>query len=647
MKLEGNTNKLVSYSRAGDVFHYRWAARRCLKLIQPTSNMEMVVIEGSQESKKAGEYVIDVSEYYKHDDLKRSIEYYQLKHTSVQQNKPFTLSGLKDTIIGFSERYQQHVKEKSLNGVSFTVITNRKVDETFKQELIAIIEDKKVNKVFKQTLKKYTNLDGKELIAFCKLLKLEDSEGNYNIQKEQLRTEMALFQPGSIDTAQVANIVSLIQEKVLPDSNGEIKKEEVLKRFGVTSEKQLFPAPPMFEELDKITIRYQYHTLLESITNSEHPQIINAEGGVGKSVFSQYILKALPNGSLGIAYDCFGSGKYRSRSEPRHKHRDALVQIINELASIGLCERILVKDTTQESDIMRDFLSRIEITIKSLKKSVSSAKLFILIDAADNSEMAAHEFGDSCFANELLREQFPKDCKLVLLCRPERTHLLKPSRFISILNLQPFSIEETFENLKKWFPKVNQSESLEFHRLTNGNPRVQMNSIVAANSSVNELLMYLGPSSVTVEKQIEQQLNYAVKKIKDSLPEDYQTSINKICTGLASLPPNIPIHVLARASGVKIEDVKSFVADIGRSLWLLDSSVQFRDEPTETWFRNTFLGSVHEFGSYIKILEPLAIEFTYVAEVLPQLYLQAKQYNQLISIALSDTLLPTNNPIGM
>jgi hypothetical protein len=645
MKLEGNTNKLVSYSRAGDVFHYRWAARRCLKLIQPKSNMVKVVIERSLAQEKAGEDVIDVSEYYEVADLKSRIEYYQLKHTSVQQNKPFTLSGLKDTVIGFSKRYQQHVKEKSLNGVSFTVITNRKVDETFKQNLVAIIEGNNVNRKFIQTLKSYTNLDGKELIAFCKLLNLDDSEGNYNIQKEQLRTEMALFQPGSIDTTQVANIVSLVQEKVLPDSNGEINKEEVLKRFGVTSEKQLFPAPPLFEELDKITIRDQYHTLLENITNSEHPQIINAEGGVGKSVFSQYILNALPNGSLGIAYDCFGSGKYRSRSEPRHKHRDALVQIINELASIGLCERILVKDTTQESDIMRDFLSRIEITIKSLKKSVSSAKLFIIIDAADNSEMAANEFGDSCFANELLREQFPKDCKLVLLCRPERTHLLKPSSFIEILNLQPFSKEETFENLKKWFPEVNLSESLEFHRLTNGNPRVQMNSIIAANSSVNELLIYLGPSGVTVEKQIEQQLNYAVKKIKDTLPEDYQTIINKICTGLASLPPNIPIHVLAKASGVKIEDVKSFVSDIGRSLWLLDSSVQFRDEPTETWFRNTFLGSEHEFSSYIEILEPLAIEFTYVAEVLPQLYLQAGQYDQLISIALSDTLLPINNPI--
>lgn len=81
MKLDENTYDLVSYSRAGDVFHYRWAARRCLKLIQPTLNLESVVIEGSEEKKKAGEYVIDVSEYYNSTASKKRIEYYQLKHT--------------------------------------------------------------------------------------------------------------------------------------------------------------------------------------------------------------------------------------------------------------------------------------------------------------------------------------------------------------------------------------------------------------------------------------------------------------------------------------------------------------------------------------------------------------------------------------
>lgn len=645
MKLVENTTRLVAYSRAGDIFHYRWAARRCLKLIQPNSNLESVFIEGSQERKKAGEYVIDVSEYYDIPGLNRRIEYYQLKHTTVRHEEPFTLSGLKDTIVGFSKRFQQHANEKSLEGVSFTIITNRKIGWSFKQNLDKIVNNEDVNKTFKATIKKYTNLADKDLICFCGLLKLEDSEGNYNIQKQDLRIEMARLQPGSIDSAQVDSIVALVQEKVLPHSNGKIIKEEIWIPFGVTSEKQLFPAPPLFEESINITIRSKYNSLIEIITKADYPVIIHAEGGVGKSVFSQHVIQELPEGSIGIAYDCFGSGKYRSRSEPRHRHRDALVQIVNELASMGLCDRMLVQNSTQENDIMQGFLNRIKQSINSLKQIVDSARLFILIDAADNAEMAAQEFGDSCFASELLREKFPKDCNVVLLCRTERIQLLKPPSFISQLNLPPFSKEETFKNLLKWFPNVSESESFEFHRLTSGNPRVQMNSIAAHQASVNKLLDYLGPSGTTVEKQIEQQLNTAVNNIKDALPKDYQSSVSRICTGLASLPPNIPIQVLSRVSDVQIEDVKSFVADIGRSLWLLDSSVQFRDEPTETWFRKTFLGAKEDFNGYIKIMEPLAGQLTYVAEVLPQLYLQAGQYDQLINTALSDELLPLNNPI--
>jgi len=59
-------NELVRYSRAGDVFHYRWAARRCLRMIHPKSSLRRVVIEGSEESKIAGEYVIDVADHFEY-----------------------------------------------------------------------------------------------------------------------------------------------------------------------------------------------------------------------------------------------------------------------------------------------------------------------------------------------------------------------------------------------------------------------------------------------------------------------------------------------------------------------------------------------------------------------------------------------------
>jgi hypothetical protein len=640
-------NDLVSYSRAGDVFHYRWAARRCLKLIHPNSSVEKIYIEGSQEIKKAGEYVIDVSEYSSDQKGKQLIEYYQLKHTTVKEDEPFNLSDLKDTIEGFAKRHIQHCNENNskIAKVTFTILTNRKISTSFKDNLAAILNGQAVDTVFLKTIIKYTKLSSQDLVSFCSLLNLQDSEGNYNVQRDELRLEMASLAAGSIDNTEVNNLVALIQEKVMPDSDGAISREEVLKRFGLTSERDLYPAPAIWEVSENIIERNQHNTLYEKIVNSQHPVIIHAAGGVGKSVLCRQLINSLPENHLGIAYDCFGAGSYRNRSETRHGHRVALVQIANELASKGLCNPLLVRDTTLDEDIMRQFLSRIDASVKSLKEVDSSAMLFILVDAADNAEMAAKQYAQSCFAHELLREKIPQDCKLVFLCRTERISLLQPESYISQLELESFSKEESFAHLRNYFPKAVEDDGIEFHRLTSGNPRVQANALDAKCASVVVLLASLGPSGTTVQEQIALQLNSAILKIKDQLPKVHHEQINSICVGLASLPPHIPIDVLSAVTGVSIEHIRSFISDIGRSLWLSDNTVQFRDEPTETWFRETFVPTEASCMDYVLLLEPIASKRPYIAEVLPQLYLQSGQYEKLIHIALSDNYLPEDSPI--
>lgn len=641
------SNDLVSYSRAGDVFHYRWAARRCLRLIHPNSVLQKIVIEGSAEKKKAGEYVIDVTEYSNTPNGNRQICYYQLKHTTVQKDKPFVLSDLQDTFSGFAKRFIQHKNEKpsDIASVSFTIITNRKVADAFKKNITAISKKEIVDAKFKNTIGKYTNLTSDDLAIFCYSIKIEDGEGDYNVQKDELRTELSQLITGSIDSPQINNLISLVQEKVLPDSNGEIKQEDVLKRFGITSKRDLYPAPAIWEQLGNIIKRGQHETLINDINDSQFPVIVHAAGGVGKSVFCRQFIHSLPYGSVGISYDCFGAGNYRNRSESRHRHRDALVQIANELSSQGYCNPLIVQDSTSDEDIMRRFLILLKTTVESIKKAQPTAQLFVLIDAADNAEMAAKEFNQSCFAHELLREKIPDGCKLIFLCRTERISLLQPLSHVLKLELNSFTVDETTENLKKYYLNATDNDGTEFHRLTDGNPRVQANALDGKYDTINELLSSLGPSGTSVEQQIELQLNKAVSKVRDLLPDDYKINVDSICLGLASLPPHIPISILAKAANVEIDAVKSFVSDIGRALWLTDKSVQFRDEPTETWFRNHFLASKKDFKTYIEFLEPIATESSYVAEVLPQLYLQAGQYDKLIQIALSDDYLPKDKPI--
>jgi hypothetical protein len=498
---------------------------------------------------------------------------------------------------------------------------------------------------FRKTLENYTKLKGNQLAEFCALFSIEDGEGDYNVQNTELRVELSQLVAGSVTSTQAETLTSMVQDKVLPHSDHIVNREEVLKRFGITNDRELFPAPPLWEELDKVIDRKQYAGMIRSISESENPIIIHAAGGVGKTIFCRHLITSIPEYSLTIAYDCFGTGSYRNRSSFRHRYRDALVQIANELATEGICQPLLVFDTTNDDDILRNFLQRIDSAVNALKKVNRRAQLFIVIDAADNAEMAAEEFKDNCFAHELLREKMPAGCKLIMLCRTERKHLLKPNDNILSLELKPFSEVESLNNLHRYFPTAKVNDGVEFFRLTGGNPRVQANAFASSRRTVTELLSSFGPNPMTVEMQIEQQLRAAVLKIKEHQTPNFQETINAICVGLASLPPHIPISILASAAGVSTNAINSLVADLGRPLWISDSSVQFRDEPTETWFRKTYLAGKENYLAYIARLEPLATDSTYVAEVLPQLYLQAGEYDKLIKIALSDDLLPTRNPI--
>ncbi|MBC7410085.1 MAG: ATP-binding protein [Arcicella sp.] len=640
-------NDLVGYSRAGDVFHYRWAARRSLQLIYPNTLLESITVEGSQEVEKAGELVIDVTETYLSDNGKQKIKYYQLKHTTVQGDIPFVLSDLKTTFEGFAKRYEQHAINGDLasKDVSFVAITNRKIADDFKRNIDLISHGKKVTKLFAKTIENYTGFTGLKLKEFCAAVILEDGEGNYNIQKEELRTELKQLFAGTFDDSPLERITNLIQEKVLPNSNGLIVKNDILRRFNFSSERDMYPAEPLWEHVDQTVKRLQHNELIKNILSASSPVIIHAEGGVGKSVFARQVLESLPQESVGIAYDCFGAGNYRDRSKTRHGHRIALVQIANELSAMGLCPPMLVQYNVPERDIMHSFMYRITTASEALLKANRSANLVLLIDAADNAEMAALEFNDSCFAHELIREQMPPGCKIAFLCRTERIQLLQPLNSNEKFELSGFNENESYENLKHYFPEASKQDGAEFHRLTNGNPRVQANSLDYKVTAIAELLRNLGPVGTTVEDQIELQLSRAVERIEDIYPNDFKAQVNSICTGLASLSPHIPIDVLAKAAQVENANVKSFVSDIGRPLWISDSTVQFRDEPTETWFRKKYCGTVSDFKAYVSSLEQLGQTSAYVALVLPQLYLQAEQYHKLISTALSDDFLPTDNPI--
>jgi hypothetical protein len=117
------------------------------------------------------------------------------------------------------------------------------------------------------------------------LLSIEDGEGDYNVQNSELRKELSQLVAGADTDTQAITLTNMVHEKVLPDSDHTVNREEVLKRFRITNGREFFPAPPLWEKLDKVIERELYADMLRSISQSENPTIVHAAGVLVKVFF--------------------------------------------------------------------------------------------------------------------------------------------------------------------------------------------------------------------------------------------------------------------------------------------------------------------------------------------------------------------------
>lgn len=397
----GNAD-LVRASRDGDQFHYLWAARKALLLLNPISGLHTLTIEGPSKSEfieevEDGEEIVDVGEYYtsNHFSDASKIIYTQLKHSTLHAETPFDPSKLHNTIEGFSKRYQSLIQKESkgevLRKVEFHFVSNRAINAEFYKSINELKETGKVTKLANlKKLEKFTTLQGKNLEEFIKLVKFPSQEPNYIAQREILAQDVAYYLSGN-DVNAPNELKELITRKALSENKEtpEITQYDVLRALGTNSD-DLFPVKNLIKQLEKIVDRPIVRTLIDTITRSRSQKfIIQAEGGAGKSILTTQIHNHIPSGSLSIVYDCFGNGDYRQSSSARHTHKIALVQISNELAGLGLCHPLIPTTSAGSSEYIKAFLFRLKQV--SERFSNENKQLFIVIDAADNSQMAADE----------------------------------------------------------------------------------------------------------------------------------------------------------------------------------------------------------------------------------------------------------------
>lgn len=647
----------VGPSRSGDQFHYQWAARQCLGLLAGEDGLVAVAIEGASRdegdaSTSVGDEVIDVGLYYGSEDVTAAkfIRYVQLKHSSRHAHDPWTASGLKGTIEGFAGRFKE--LEASLGRgvlakkVRFIFLTNRPMNGAVLEALTDIATGSPAprHREIDELLKRYAALAGSNVQSFFAAFSVEAGEPDLWAQRNLLSQDLSAYL-SEPDTEAVLQLKELITRRATDEGakDRSVRLYDVLRALRVT-EIDLLPAASLISKTKHAFPRAQQADILATLLAAQRPVVIHADGGVGKSTLSVHLARAMPAGSVAVVYDCFGDGTYRQALKYRHRYRDALIQIANELAGQQLCLPLIPSSGFDPKQFMRAFVSRLKQAIDLLRARTPQASLCIIIDAADNAYMAAQEIGERAFVHDLINTDMPDGVRLAFTCRSHRQgHLGAPLDAIAI-KLESFSKAETATHLRLSYPDATDVEAAEFAFLSSDNPRVQVLAM-EGTPPIGDMLRALGPTPTTVQHAIGGLLTKAIDRLKAEWGPTEVNQIDLICKGLAVLRPLVPISILAQIAEVPESAVRTFATEFGRPLFVKDSGLHFMDEPAETWFNETFKPDGASLDAFLAKLKPLAATSSYVAAALPQLLLSAGRMDELIALALSDESLPELNPL--
>ena len=662
----GKEIDLVRYRNDGDEFHVLWTARRALRLLDPRSGLVALAVEGISEREAAsvapsdaGLLVVDTTEYFGSEDLTQATQvvYYQLKYSTTHPATPWTVAGLSDTLAGFAERFAanqaQIGRESVVSKIRYRFVSNRPISVSIQKAMAAVAAGTPVSqldarvKATRKSLLKATSLKVPEFNIFAGLVDLWGNQDSLDAQARAVEGSSQRYAV-SLDSGATKRMKDLVREKALSKSrdNNTINLDLLLQQFGLGSEGELLPAEPKFETLNAPIPRTQEEDIARQILAEDWPVILQAAGGIGKSVLCQQLPTHLPPGSESVIFDGFAGGDYRNPRRHRHKHSRGLVQITNELARRGLCDVLIPQPGASPQDYLEAFYHRLEQATAVVRSRSRDAALLIVIDAADNLGMAADDYQDRSFAPDLLMEAPPTGCHIVATARYHRVDkYLKPIGKVARINIEPFDLIESSRHLRQKFPNTSDEQAENFHRYTDRNPRVQANALAVAGD-LSSLLQALGPAITTFDKLIDAQLDAALDKVIHEQASS-RSEIAPICTALAALSPPIPIRVLAKATTLSDAAVRSFISDFGggRFIVLTDDTVQFHDEPVETWFHEKFLATPAQSGQIADILGPLATTDAYVAAVLPVLLYRAERYDELMRLALQGAEPDTSDPV--
>ena len=611
----------ASTSNAGDDFHLDWAVRQCLELLRPDTNLTAVKPEGITPTDASvldpsGQALlaVDLTEYYDGTDFETSsrVIYSQLKYSTTNQTAPWTVAEVvrgknKATCSGslirklaklFKSHVDAHGRSSVLLKLQLRLVSNRPTHPQMTSALRAAKEelsDQAVNQRTKllsridsnyrsahDDLFRASGLKSGEYCDFVRVLDLSSCTDELQRVRQEIEISRQLVQHGFLETSlQRAKLKTRIWDLSQPSETGSINREELVSLLS-GSYHSLFPAPTSITLPKSVVQRDQSPSLAKKIVDASTNVIcVHGGGGFGKTTLLNLVVDHLPLGSICVTFDCFAAGAYKDPENRRHLHKYAIRQIFNEL-SVATKTDLLLNSDLDDNDLTRAFVEKMQVATRLARARAPSALVCVIVDAADNSVCAAEEQQHKSFVHDLVRCRIPEGGRIVVSSRTHRVNKLELDEGAIHVPVKPFSLGETTKKVRLRHEQLSDAQISDFHKLSNGNPRVQEYALSLSADDFERVLEFLRPTGKTLDDLFERAISEA------GLRNGSSVLVENVCRAFANLPRPVPIHYLGILADTNCEAVRDVCTDLVSGLYIIDDSVNLRDESFDDFLSDNY-----------------------------------------------------------
>ncbi len=653
-------------SGAGDQFHFLWAARRAIELLNPASDLKLVRLEGFSPNAPVAADAdlllgVDLVEYFGDATFEgaTTIVVSQLKYSHRHPDKAWTAARMCDSGRGagssvcrrlaeaFAALSKQGTRAATRERVLLKLVSNQPVSTKLKQALNQaramittgrrdlstqdVIEALPKQQALEITrLRDCAGLQDRDFVDFLYLLDLgECGAESRDFQELRLAAEIARHLPGDVEPA-TDRLYRKIESEALPEGKMSfgLSLSDLLVTFGVHSAVALFPVPARLQTVEHPIMTSDARGLAARLLDTTSVHLIaHGDAGVGKTTTLTLLESQLPSGSVVVIYDCFGGGSYLEPSEGRHLPQRAILQMRNELFT-RLWTPLLVKPPQLGPDLWSALKTALDAAAD--KVAAAGGLLVLAIDAADNAAFAARQSGDQWFLPELWRLALPVGVRVVVTARTHRVAELQAPTGTSQFELIGFAETDSAAFLRRRFTAATDEECTAFHARTGGNPRVQFYVLDPVRSAQSTLENVLDNSSRTPEAIVKDIVDAVITEVPD------QSRAKEVLGNLVCSSRPVSIASFANVSDLTVEEGTSFCHGLAPGLRISDGLASFGDEDFETYVRGEIglgdeIAAHRRLASFYMTRDRVDEE---AASVVAEHLYRGEQYSELVALTL-------------